>query len=161
MSWWSLYQRILLHKYASASKTMKKPMESWPAAFTCFVSIASKKEKDIIKSIQYFCELHTAVKKERDQALMRMTNPHWLKSHGDEQELGKDAEIPEDIYSEEGLAALLALQVPLHGKLCGHYTVECAKHTKIFMGDLSKWDVNLISPSALIATRDDLVHLIG
>lgn len=81
MSQWSWYQRILLHNillllkpWRNICTDLEMPMESWPAAFTCFVSIASKKEKDIIGNIQYFYELHAAAKKERDWALMRMTN---------------------------------------------------------------------------------------
>jgi hypothetical protein len=64
----------------------------------------------------------------------------------------KISKIADDIYSEEGHGALLTSQVPLHEELHGHYTVECAKHAKIFTEDLSKWDVNLISPSMSIAT---------
>ena len=88
------------------------PTESWSAAFTRFLSVASK--KDII---QYLYELHAAAKEERDQDPDEddesSERRHQLEPRGDEYELGEDAEIADDVYSEEGLAALLASRIPL------------------------------------------------
>ena len=149
MSQWSWYQRILLHKYASASKTMEKYLHWFgdangimASSFYMFCLHSFQKGERYYWKYSVFLWVARSCQKGEGLGLNEDDKPsewqHWLKSHGDEQELDADAEIFDGIYSEEGLAALLALQVPLHEKLCGCYAVECAKHLlEIFQNGMS------------------------
>jgi hypothetical protein len=75
-------------------------------------------------------------------------------------ELGEDAPVDNGTFTEEGLAALIATQVPLHEELHGQYAVERAKYVKIFTGDTISWNIDPTSQPIVNVTGDELHNLL-
>lgn len=60
----------------------------------------------------------------------------------DEHQLGEDANLVNDTFTEDSLAALIASQVPLQEELHGRMAVEWAKHARIFSADGGQWELD-------------------
>ena len=155
---------LLLKPWRSICTDLKHPTQSWEEAFNTFLSHTSKHTKDMISGIQYFYEARAAAEDERereeevDDDLTRCEKHHGLDEQ-DDYELGEDAHITDDTFTEEGLAELTASQVPLREELHGRLAVERAKHAKIFNGDNRSWDLD---NGTVIgnATGDELTKLL-
>ena len=77
--------------------------------------------------------------------------------HADDNlELSEDAEISEDIFTEEGLTLLQNSLIPLQEEFHGRLAVEHAKQAKIFISNNERWSLNPERKSIATATGDDL-----
>ena len=155
---------LLLKPWRMVEVDLKEPSQSWTQAFVSFLATAPKKSKDIITGIQYFYESRSAAEQEQEQE--QDVNTGSTRQAGgfneseEDFELGEDAQIPDDTFTEEGLAALIASQVPLREELHGRFAVEKAKYAKIFTGDNSQWNLDKELPPVVNATGDDLCRLL-
>jgi PIF1-like helicase len=157
---------LLLKPWRTVEVDLKEPSQSWTDALTSFLATAPKKSKDIITGIQYFYESRSAAEEEHerdrdeDDAFTGSTRRAGCDQSEEDFELGEDAHIPDDTFTEEGLAALIASQVPLREELHGRFAVEKAKYAKIFTADNSQWNLDKELPPVVNATGDDLRRLL-
>ena len=155
---------LLLKPWRNPAVDLKSPEETWSEAFSQFLSLASKKSKDINASIQYFYESRAAADEEQEKQDEENNIPAHSHhrtgddAHGSDCELDKDAK--ESFFTKEGLTSLMASHIPLWEELHGCHAVELAKYAKIFTGDLSLWQTDPNSTPVSNATGDDLTKLI-
>ena len=108
---------LLLKPWRNATVDLKSPEETWSEAFSRFLSLVSKKSKNIIAGIQYFYESRAAADEEREKQDKENDIPAHSRhrmgddAHGSDCELDEDAK--ESFFTEEGLASLMASQTPL------------------------------------------------
>jgi hypothetical protein len=154
---------LLLKPWRDARSDLKAPSQPWTTAFNIFVSRAPQKAKDIMSGIQYFYESRTAAEedRERNEDVFVSQSQHTGHIEDDTQfELGEDIHADNDTFTEEGLAALIASQLPLREEIHGRFAVERAKYAKIFSSDNTSWDLNRSSTPIVNATGDDLHNLL-
>ena len=157
---------MLLKPWRNLTTDLKSAEESWVDAFSCFLSSASKKSKDIMSGIQYFYESRAAADDEQERIAEENDIPHHLRQRRDDEEDNGISVSVEDlddseVFNEEGLANLMALQTPLREELHGRHAVELAKSAKIFMDESSVWETDEKSKSINNVTGDDLTKLMG
>ena len=151
---------LLLKPWRNPVDDLKHPDETWNEAFSKFFCSASKKTKDLISGIQYFYESRAAADDERERVAEENEIPNNIRqtTRNDDEE---DCHLPEDVeevFTEDGLAKLMASQIPLREELHGRHAVEVAKFAKIFVNDTSFWHTD-VSTSISNATGDDLTKL--
>lgn len=155
---------LLLKPWRDVRFDLKASSQSWTTAFDMFVSRAPQKAKDIMSGIQYFYESRTAAEEERerddDVFVSQFESQHTEHTDNTEFELGEDVHVDDDTFTEEGLATLIASQLPLREELHGQFAVERAKYANIFTSDSSSWDLNQSSTPTVNATGDDLHNLL-
>lgn len=154
---------LLLKPWRDVRINLKAPSQSWTTAFDLFISTASKKTKDIISGIQYFYESRTAAEEERERDEDVFVSQSQRTRHVEDDTefvLGEDVHEDDDTFTEEGLAALIASQLPFREEMHGRFAVERAKQAKIFASDNISWNLNQSSPPVVNATEDDIRNLL-
>ena len=154
---------LLLKPWRDVRFNLKAPSQSWTTAFDMFVSRAPQKVKDIISGIQYFYESRTTAEEERERDEDVFVSQPQCTGHIEDDtefELGEDVHVDDDAFTEEGLAALIASQLPLREEIHGRFAVERAKYAKIFASDSISWDLNQLSAPIVSATGDDINNLL-
>ena len=153
---------LLLLKPWQEVTNLKLASQTWSQAFDSFLSTASLKAKNVIAGIQYLYEAWTAAEEEQDSEdddeLIHL-DKGWCRHPDDDLELSEDAEISEDIFTEEGLTLLQNSLIPLWEEFHGRLAVEHAKEAKIFISDNEHWSLNPECKFIATATGDDLQRL--
>ncbi|EMD38892.1 hypothetical protein CERSUDRAFT_92932 [Gelatoporia subvermispora B] len=154
---------LLLKPWRNLSTDLKLPDESWQDALDKFLAGAPKKIHDIIQGIQYFHECRNAAASDKSTDLPIQPNcssqpPQRVQDIEGELELEEDAADPDDMYTQEGLAQLLASQESFREKFHGRMAVEHAKQAEIFCEELT-WTVQKGSVTVGPASGNDLAQL--
>jgi hypothetical protein len=154
---------MLLKPWRNISTDLKSTSQSWEEAFNEFLSGAPPRVHSILSGIQYFHDCESVAKDHH------MEVSEWDKHRSSDEdvdaldhELGEDVPIHNNLYSEEGLAHLIASQVSFRELLHGRFAIEYAKQAKIFSADDLKWMVQPSSSRRVTnATGDDLQRLMS
>jgi hypothetical protein len=151
---------MLLKPWRDLKTDLKRSVESWEHAFDTFTVTAPKRIHDILSNIQYFHSCRSAAMASRDPDDDDGLNEKSCTDFRETEELGEDVENTNPAQSEEGLAELIASQVPLREDLHARMAVELARAAKIFPNDSSDWELSLDQPVVATATGNDLSNLI-
>ena len=131
---------MLLKPWRNIATDLKLSMETWESAFETFLATASRKVRHIISGIQYFheCENSACRHSVATQSALGRRKPTDTAEQDEDFHLDEDYEGSNGAQvemNEEGLATLIASQVPWREELHGRLAVKAAKSAKIFQDD--------------------------
>ena len=143
----------LLKPWRNLKTDLKRPDQTWEAAFEDFLIQASWKDKRVIAGLQYFheCASAAAVNNSADSTLSQQLSRDGEDAHCEDE----DAPAVNEGLSEEGLVELKAAAVPSREQLHGLLAIEVARRAKIFKNEVSSWSCETTS-LLRIATDEDL-----
>jgi hypothetical protein len=135
---------MLLKPWRNAETDLKLPSQSWTSAFDAFIFTAPCKVHHILSGIQYFHECEGSAQRQRANiSTAHLSAGERLNEAPEDLDLEEDSarDLPKQTLSEEGLAALIASQVPFRKEMHGYIAVEAARVAKIFQDDdsLPQW----------------------
>ena len=137
---------MLLKPWRNIETDLKLPTQTWESAFEAFISTASWHIRHIISGIQYFHECQSSAQR---HSVRSVSNPELQHAVSGELELEEDHEhegLTQAPLSEEGLAQLIASQIPWREELHGRLAVEAARVGKAFKEvDDGSWTTSLQS----------------
>jgi PIF1-like helicase len=152
---------LLLKPWRNIDTDLKSPMQTWESAFDDFMQDIPRKYRNMLSGIQYFHECETSAKDKRTKEDMESEIYESGDARDDEaggSELEEDTVDVEEIFTEEGLAAMEAAATPWRELLHARLAVEIAKQARIFPKDTSQWDVGPVKVHN--AGGDDLHRLL-
>jgi hypothetical protein len=127
---------MLLKPWRSIERDLKLPSQTWASAFETFLSTASQRNQHIVSGIQYFHNCLSSAQRDAIATSSSSSDPHlteFMEATSGDLDLDEDNERDGGmLLTEEGLAYLLASQVPFREELHGRLAVEAAKLAKIF-----------------------------
>jgi hypothetical protein len=150
---------VLLKPWRNMKTDLKGFEESWSQASDGFVTTAPKSVHDILSGIQYFHSCRSAAMASRNEEDEEVISDRQHLDLNEPRDLDEDVDCPDTTLSEEGLAELIASQVPLREDLHARMAVEYARVAKIFGNDCTSWDLSGEEHVAVSATGDDLLKL--
>ena len=132
---WDFYcasMLMLLKPWRRLETNLKSPTQTWELAFELFLSTAPQRVSHILSGIQYFHEHQSSAKQ---QSSCQAPSTRIEDTGSGELDLEEDhdpARRAGGPLTEDGLAQLIALQIPWREKLHGRLAVETARLAKIF-----------------------------
>ncbi len=154
----------LLKPWRDVSKDLKGEQESWEDAFAAYMATATEEDKYVVSGAQYFHECALAAEAHRgdedavDQVTTRGERPYDMLDDEDD-DAGEDGASGPVVCTEEGLAALKAMQVSLAEKLHALHAIAAAKRVQFFADRrVETWQV-CGARNVSAATGDELLRL--
>ncbi|KAF8195697.1 hypothetical protein K438DRAFT_1968205 [Mycena galopus ATCC 62051] len=149
---------VLLKPWRDLGVDLKATNETWSQAFDKFLASANPKVHDILAGIQYFysCRSAALANRNADDEEQR----HTVAGPNTFEDLGEDIEFTISGYSEEGLAQLIASQIPIREELHARMAMEFARAADIFANDSSEWALVPGQPVVTNATGSDMANLV-
>jgi hypothetical protein len=157
---------MLLKPWRNLGKDLKRPGQTWSAAFDEFMCTASREARAVLTGIQYLHECHTAA--EDNQIMNTQTNgkeDYSTIQTADELQLDESIEVEGESmeYDERGLQAIIRSQTSLSEDIHGRLAIELAKKAKVFENDSlqDSWCIpNQCDMRISNASGDDMQKLI-